>query len=316
MYMEVNKQVMGLEAELGSFLEERGFLRTGVLLDNWYVLSNKNLTILVDTIRPRIVQVFAHGSLGTFQMMLYSPRGDWEMGSGLWGIIPVFQLGKLRGGYLPGETELKRFFPLRHSHNPETPASLLPNFPKEVIFDAEGNRLTMRGVTFYEEDGKQSFVVPFLEVQLGGNILKLHVEYPKDAWRTEVLSQWYPLYGRWVDEVEGADGMLNYDEGFQALFSKRVTLIDRHGRMPRVTITSQRHVLQISSRRDYEMKGAFRLDVSAIGKVRVDDISFEFTPNPVTLLLNPQINAGRPQPVIVYSEEKAQLLVDGKKKET
>ncbi len=306
------KPVISLKEELGDFLLRKGFLKTEVLLDYWYVLSNENLTVLVDTIRPRIVQIFAHGRLGTFQMLLYNPKGDTEMGHGLWGIVPAAYFGVLRGGYLPAKANLKRFLPFKHTKRPGA-SPVTTNFPRKVSFDPDKKLLSMEGIVLHEEDGASSVMTSHFEVRLDGNSLRIHVEYPKDAWRTELICQLYPLYRRYINEIDGSTGILNYEECFQALLGNKLTLVDSEGQMPKLTIESEKQAIQVASVRDLEMNGAFLLEVSVVGKVMDDNITFTFEPSPTTLLVNPQLGADEEQKIRIYSDEKPELYVDGVK---
>ena len=77
------------------------FPRTQKLMEAWFVLSNEDISVVVDSVKPRILQVFAHGRFGRLQQIIYGTNGH-ERYAGLWGIVAA---------YYP---EGKRFLPFIH----------------------------------------------------------------------------------------------------------------------------------------------------------------------------------------------------------
>lgn len=281
------------------------FLETQKLMEAWYVLSNENISIIVDTVKPRILQVFAHGRFGRLQQLIYDTNGR-ERYAGLWGIVPAY--------YLEG----KKFLPFIHDDR-----SYEDNHPQSIDFDERGMRIRLCGIRCFSEDREEAKGID-MEVSLKGNRIRVSVNYPQEAERGEISSVWYPLYTDYYGEAKeekkdieyfthGYNGSYHNHPGkhFDRIIGRELRLVDRFGRMPELRIVSQNGQCRLISQCDRERGNAFRLQVLTESEGD-DEVTFELLPNPVTVKVNPLVAAGKQVTIEILSEEKPDVFLDGK----
>lgn len=305
--MTPDKPLISSDEELGTFLRQRGFLATRQLLRDWYMLSSDEVTVLIDALRPRIVHLCAHGRLGTFQQLLSTPAGDREMGNGLFGIIPAIHYGH-REWWEQRNMTPARYLPFGRG---EDKVALKAWPPRAVHLDPEQLSLRLEGLTYVREGTMEQLAGGDFEVRLEGRRITLRTTHPAGLWNSELLSRWFPAYNAYVNEEGGVRDAISYAEGLDVLLGRSIVLCDTWNQMPRVRITSQRRALRIHAYRDEHYSGAFALDVSVLGSTAEDEVTLEMLPTPVTVVVNPMVNADRPQRLRVYSEVEPAPTVDG-----
>ena len=79
------------EEPIAEYFKERGWFKTEKLLDSWFMLSNHSISVLVDTVKPRIVNIFTHGRYGTLRALLYDSGWNAAMSNWLFGILPCYR---------------------------------------------------------------------------------------------------------------------------------------------------------------------------------------------------------------------------------
>ncbi len=298
-----NKPVFEHDQDLGELFRQRGWLKTEKLLDGWYMLANDNVAVLVDVVKPRIMAVFVHGKFGTWRQLLYDTPWNSAMSNGVWGIVPAYQR-TVQG-------QRVRFLPIKKGG--------VITEPEEVRFDPEGCSLEMVGLTFFSRDGKLSSATKGnWRIRLEGDALSIEVDYPEEAEGSQLLTHWYPEYTSCRKGQQMWPTALPYDKDVQTKLTGTVVLNDAKGRLPRLTIDpGAGGAIDLQAGRDTARGGAYRLHVQCIGG-KSQRVTFVLVPNPVTLRINPQINAAAPQLVTVfanenmYAGEKPTLEADGK----
>jgi len=279
------------------------FLKTEKLGESWYVLSNEDVSVLVDTVKPRIFMVYVHGQFGTLQQLIYHPNG-YEREMGMWGIVPTY--------YVDGE----KFFPFLHVKHVK--GIYLDNPPEKVVFDRRQNRIKMVGVKCFSEEKRKLGNIT-MEILLNNNKIKLVVDYPKEAERTEVSSVWYPLYNKyrqndiseWRDIEYFQEGFMgHYEPYFEKMVDKNINLFDKYGRVPQIRISSFGKSCYLKSGTDPHRGNVFNLQILIKGDNKRDKVIFEFLPNPISIRVNPLITAGKSERVEIYSKEKPKVYLD------
>ncbi|MFH1006172.1 MAG: hypothetical protein V1800_01555, partial [Candidatus Latescibacterota bacterium] len=129
-----NKPVLPFGKPIAEHFREAGWFRTEKLLSSWYMLSNDHISVLIDTVKPKIVNVFVHGRYGTLRALLYDTGWSSAMSDWLFGIVPVY------------EKDGVPFLPLKYGS--------VVTEPDAVAFDPADNRLTMKGIQFFPSDRK------------------------------------------------------------------------------------------------------------------------------------------------------------------
>ena len=293
-----------MHTDQGAFVPQTDLsehLSTGKLMDAWYLLANRDVALLVDTVKPRILRLFTFGRFGTFQQLVYDTNGH-EEDLGIWGIVPTYH------------ADGRRFTPFLHR-----PCVYEDNGPQELIFDEKNRRIDMRGIRCFDQDGRQGGLIN-LRIALSDATLKVEVDYPPQAQRTELVSLWYPLY----TDFRSQDGKLRpveffqygfhgyYPDRFDQVVGARLQLLDRYGRMPSLRVDAGDNQCRLISHTDKQRHSAFRLQVSIEGDGRPDAVTFQFVPNPVTIQLKPYYRAGGKERVAVLSREKPAVTIDEK----
>jgi len=277
------------------------FLKTQKLMEAWYVLSNEDVSVVVDSVKPRILQVFTHGRFGRLQQLIYNTNGR-ERYAGLWGIVPAY--------YLKG----RKFLPFIHDDR-----SYEDNRPQAIDFDERRNRIRLSGIRCFSEDREEAKRMD-MEVSLEGNRIRVSVSYPQEAERGEISSVWYPLYTDYYGESKEekkdieyfTDGYNDiYHDHFDRIIGREMRLVDRFWRMPELRVVSQNGQCRLISQSDRERGNAFRLQVLIESKGD-DEVTFELLPNPVTVKVNPLVAAGKQVAIEILSEEKPEVFLDGK----
>lgn len=282
------------------------FLRAQKLMEAWYVLSNEDISVVLDSVKPRILQVFAHGRFGRLQQLIYDTNGH-KRYAGLWGIVPAY--------YLEG----KRFLPFIHDDR-----NYEDNRPEAIDFDEQGNRIRLSGIRCFSENGEESKGID-LEVSLEGNRVRVSVSYPQEVERGEISSVWYPFYTDYYGEAKEGKRDIDYftdgyNDGyydhpgrhFDRIVGGELNLVDRFGRLPGLRIKSENGLCRLISQCDPQRGNAFRLQVFVETKGD-DEVTFELLPNPVIVKVNPLVAAGKQVTIEVLSEEKPEVLLDGRK---
>jgi len=277
------------------------YFRTEKLMESWYMLSNKNISILVDTIKPRILRVFAHGKFGTLQQLTYDTNG-FEQDVGMWGIVPTYFVGE------------ERFYPFIHQAK-----SFDDNSPDKILFDNKKNQINLEGITTYNKNRESGGKLD-MEILLKGNKIIISVEYPKEAESTELTSGWYPLYTEYKREKDREwkpveyfrDGFLSYNSVFNKDVGKRLVLTDWYGRVPILKIGCEKGSCRLVSGTDKERGNAFYLRALVKSRGRRNTVTMELIPNSINLKLNPIVPTGRNR-IEISTQEIQNALVNGTK---
>jgi len=281
--------IVGLDEDLGQFLEHTGLLATGQLRDDWYVLHSEELTALIDTTKPRVAALFTHGALGPFQQVLYTPAYD----TAPFGIYPLLRAFKLDG-------QPTTLSPLLNPPND-------PNPPARVNFDPDGGRLELYDVTCYSATS-MSGIIPRLTFSVVGPSLIVTADGAKSTQGVELHCDLYPLY----DSLLSADGTpfhLNYVHNAEVNATGVMRLRDGLGRMPALEIDPGAQSVQVTARHQADRLNAHELAVEMSGLCRTNTIALKFLPNPVICRINPYVAAERPATVTITSPGKPRLLL-------
>jgi len=281
--------IVGLDEDLGQFLERTGLLAAGQLRDNWYVLHSEALTVLIDTTKPRVAALFTHGSLGPFQQVIYTPAYD---------LAPIGIYPQLRAFGIDG--------------NPVTLSPILnppndPNPPARVNFDPQQCRLELFDVTCYNAAGG-SGTIPRLVFAVDGQSLIVEMDSAKSTQGTSLHCDLYPLY----DSIVSPDGTpfhLNYVHNAEVQATGATRLRDGLGRMPALEIDPGAQGVKISARHQSDRLNAHELTVEIDGLCRGNTVTLTFLPNPVICRINPYVEAGKPATVTISSPDMPRLLL-------
>lgn len=151
------------------------FMKTENLLNAWYVLSNKNVTVLVDATKPRILKIWTHGIFGTLQNIIYDVKPE-EQSLGMWGLIPQYV------------KEGRSFLPFRVGEG----GFSIPEKDK-IFFKPGKNRIIFKSIPTWDESGTDGEPIDF-SVSLDGANIKVEVNASRHAEGTKIWSSFYPLY--------------------------------------------------------------------------------------------------------------------------
>ncbi len=305
-----SKALFPFEESVHDFFKSRGWFNTEKLLSSWYMLSNDHVSVLIDTVKPKIVNIFVHGRYGTLRALLYDANWEVAFSNWLFGILPTYQ----RAGI--------HYFPLKFGARISEPDA--------VEFDPLAKRVTMKGLRFFtghvNTDPIESAIsvdgyeqgrgkIDYKEdtttradwiIQLNDDGIEMGMTWPHGTENPRWLTFWHPLFTH-VDSGQAID----YKGNTVIKIKDVVTFVDDQGRMPKLAIDSNGSEIRVYPRSEDSLRGAYRLPVeitpSATGTMRI-----RLTPNPVTLDINPYINADIPQPVTVFAGERPILGIDGK----
>ena len=272
----------------------KSFLKTDELSKGWYLLSNRDVTVLIDTIKIRIYRIFVHGKFGTIQQIIYDTDG-YEQTKGYWGCLPYIHIGN------------EIFYPFYHSfdfYKYDCP-------PGEVILDQANNTLTLKGIYFISENFEKSRAVIIggaMEIKLINHEIKIKVKYPLSAHKTGIHVCLYPLYDQ--IEADGRKDTIEYLTGKNVVGPRNVLLCDSKGRMPAICLSSKNQSLNMTAERDLARGEAYKLHVDFLGWALDDEFSILLINNPVMIDIAPLSFAGHTQKMIFYCNEKPEVFIN------
>jgi len=275
-------------------------LKTQKLLEAWYLLSGHDWAVLVDTVKPRVFKLFAFGKYGTLQQMLYDVECFQEAG---WGGIRPFYL-----------KDNKRFTPLKDK------PYIFEDTPSEAIhFEPGIPRLSMRGIQAFDPElvpgGRMDMIVTAepdalvmeyrapADADSGGleiDLYPLYTDYQTDGWKIPELLDYYC----WDSRHHNPAGR------FTEEVSDRIVLIDRHGRMPRLTIEAPGVTFSLSAFCDAERNDAHRLLLSTRGGVS-SRARFILDMNPVVVHTPPIVPADQPHCIEISCASRPRVQAAG-----
>jgi hypothetical protein len=275
-------------------------LTTQRLLDAWYLLADRNLAVLVDTVKPRIFKLFAFGRFGTLQQLLCDMETFQEAGRR--GVRVVYYRGD------------KRFTPLKDR------PYVFEDTPSEGIsFDPRGRAVSISGIQCFDPQLQPDAKLD-LGVSLKGDTFKLTWKAPEDADRAEVEIELYPLYTDYWAAGWKEPELLDYYHwnsrhhnpagGFSESAPDQVELIDRHGRMPRLLIAAPGMEIGLSAFCDRERNDAHRLLLAIKGPL-AGQVAFSLKPNPVTVHCLPIVPAGSPHRIEITCRNRPSVVAAG-----
>ncbi len=277
------------------------YLRTRQLLDAWYVLAGRDWAALVDTVKPRVFKFFAFGRFGTMQQILVDM--DCFQESGRRGIRPFY----LKAG--------KRFTPLKDK------PYVFEDTPSESIkFDSKVPGVMLRGIQAYDPESVAGARMD-LDVAVEHDALAVEYQAPAEADSGGLEIDLYPLYTDYQAEEWEKPELIDYycwdsrhhnPAGvFAEEVSDKIILIDRHGRMPRLTIDAPGAALSITAFCDAKRNDAHRLLLSTRGG-RKGKIKFTLGVNPVVVHTPPIVQAGRPHRIEISGASRPRVQAAGK----
>ncbi|MFA5863919.1 MAG: hypothetical protein WC975_04445 [Phycisphaerae bacterium] len=291
-----------------SDLDPSDFMKTEKWLEAWYCLHNKNLTVVVDTIRPRVFRIYTHGKFGDFQNLLYDSNA-WRELTGLCGIVPSYKI--------KGETATP-FIP--HAYHFE-------DFSKgNVRFDEKSNSVHIESIDcftpgnlndlIWSKDAMKDYNIkehrrPPIDfaVHLEDNELTVKVKYPPSMEKGMLHLNLYPLYTHYAGEDKEKHIVEYFQSGFEEnswphfdrVLGKTIDLEDEFCRLPRLTITSRTGQCRMVSQTDQERFGAFRLQVTLETTSQEEEIRVRLDKNPLLVKVPPLVPAGK----------KTKIQIDG-----
>jgi len=284
-----------INEELDKFLKNNHVLETSLLLKHYYLLSNDNLTILIDSVKPRIEQIMFHGKLGTFSNLLY--HVEWDRN--FWGVYPVL--------YHKNRNVWVRYTPLNYLQTQANP-------PGQIIFKKKENIVIFKDITCFADDNSGNSITGVsMEIGLRENQINIHIDYPDDVWGMGICMNIYPLYRYIIDEEQ--DNLLtnlDYSYNTDVIVGSKIRLVDIQGRLPILRIDAGKQRCHVKAESIEESGYAYLLTVETEGRVRENDIKLELLSNPVVIKVNPMVNADKEEKIVIYSESKPKLQIDGK----
>jgi len=278
-------------------------LKTEKVLEGWYILSNEDISILIESISARIRAIYTHGRFGRLQKLLYD---IYNIDQELWGFPPAYWLKKTK--YTP---------PLWHA------------LSEKVIFRRQENRLILEGVrTIGEENGRgvresriEGPAIPRIEIWLKARQIHYTITYFSKEFienyrgrfvePPEIFSCWYPLYTHYQGEKSKQIRQIPYrGNRFYHVIGKELILTDKKGRLPGLKINSEKGYCILSSEKDIVKGNAYRLRVFIRQPQLNDHITIELIPNPVTIKANPYYPVGQ-RKIEIYSVLKPEVKING-----
>lgn len=293
---------------VAEYFKTQGWFETEKLLSTWYMLSNEHMSVLIDTAKPKIVNIFTYGRYGTLRALLYDTGWDNAVSNWLFGITPSYQH--------------KDVFYLPLKYGPKITE------PDAVEFDPANNTLIMRGLHFFPvsspvdpllwssvssipDAGVDSTVSGDWKISLAKDGLELSVQYHGEVENTRLLTWWHPIFTHCVRNKDMSQEAIIYAANTDIQAESRLAFIDQVGRIPRLVISSSGARIVGHPRSEKALRGAYRLPVS-IGMGKDQKTFFCIEPNAVTLEVNPHIDAGIDQPVIIFADTQPVLTIDGR----
>jgi len=299
-----SRQLIPLRDTVGGFFKKRGWFRTERLLTNWYMLANDDIAVLIDTVKPKIVNLFVHGRYGTLRALLYDTGWNAAMSNWVYGIVPCCR----RDG--------RTLLPLRFGAKITEPES--------VEFDPIHRRLVLKGLRFFatarpgdvvssaiqvtglaaipqvDDEPQDQAIRADWTIQLADRGLDVSVNFTGPAESPTLLSFWYPLFTHAGNDPIDCQANQPIDA------KSKVSLTDDHGRLPRLEIKCDSRPITLHPRSESSLRGACRLAVET-----GPTLSIRLKPNDVTLDVNPHLNANRNEKLTVLADDQPTLEIDG-----
>lgn len=272
------------------------YLKTEKLLEGWYMLSNKDLSILIEPISARIRSVYAHGRFGRLQKLLYDTKNIDAEG---WGFLPAYWIKGAK--YSP---------PLWHTS------------PEKVIFKKKENKLILAGIPCYAEGNKEGPSIKKIEIGIENYKIHYFIDYFFEEFKEqskglfieppEISICLYPLYTHYQGEKNRQIHKIPYRENrFTYIIGKEVILIDKRGRLPKLKINSENGYCILFAEKDIVKGKAYRLRVFIRQPQFKDRITIELIPNPITIMTNAYYHTGQ-RKIEICSLIKPEVKINGK----
>ena len=272
------------------------YLKTEKLLEGWYMLSNKDISVLIEPISARIRAIYAHGRFGRLQKLLYDTR---TISSEGWGFSPVYK-----------------------SYDSEYSPPLYHTSPKKVIFEKKENKLILEEIPCYDKDKKEGPSIQKIEIWLKGHQINYSIIYFPERMQSrrgmfreppEISSCWYPLYTHYQGEKSKQIPPIPYSENrFYDIVGKEIVLTDKKGRLPGLKISSNNGYCILSSEKDIVRGNARRLRVFIRQPQLKDQITIKLIPNPITIKANPYYHTGE-RKIEIYSSVRPEVKINKKR---
>lgn len=309
------KQLLPFDKPIAEHFREHGWFKTEKLLSSWYMLSNENISVLIDTVKPKIVNIFVYGRYGTLRALLYDTGWSSAMSDWLFGIVPMYQKD---GSY---------YLPLKYGS--------VVTEPDAVEFDSANNGLTMKKIPFFPSDRKGAPISSALavtghdeedkekrlargnteiraewDIHLLDHAIEMTVNYSDSVDHQRLLTFWHPMFTHCSCGQSAPAEPVVYSKNAKLSAPGNVRLTDEHGRMPQIRIDSPSSQIDIHPRREETLRGAYRLPIEVLGD-QLLRTRINMEPNDVTLEVNPHIDADTEQRITVFAADKPSLHIGG-----
>ncbi|MBU4200976.1 MAG: hypothetical protein KJ919_13775, partial [Verrucomicrobia bacterium] len=237
------------------------YLRSGPVLKCYEVLTNEDLCLWIDTVKPRVFSLFTFGTFGPFQNLLYNPDSI-QLQAGHWGIYPY------------SEKQSERIYPFKSSFRETDDSKEFVYDPENIQADYNGNTVSLKGIPAFAENARE-FGKFNWDIGLDKDRIVLSASGITD---TTGFKLWlYPLYN-WAD-LDGRMWPLGYQVAGWGEAGV-VGLCDSRNRMPRLRIEAPGGKVRVRSSLDNTHGGARRLEVESFGQGRAAKMILQLIPNP------------------------------------
>lgn len=276
--------------------------KTQRLLDAWYLLTGKNVAVLVDTVKPRIFKLFAFGRFGTLQQLLYDVDAFQE--SGRAGVRVVYYRGDTRYTTLKDKPYVFE----------DTPS-------RAIEFDPGRRSIGLRHIQCYGPDLMPDAEGVDFDASVRQNTVTFGYRVPPDADRAVVEIELYPLYTDYRAPGWRKDELLDYNCWDSRLFnpaglfsetvSGRIQLRDRHGRVPALDIACPGARINLTAFCDEKRNDVHRLRLTIEGRLQ-EKVALRLRENPVTIDTSPIIPAETPHRIVIRCKVRPRVHVAGR----
>jgi hypothetical protein len=257
------------------------YMHTQKLLESGFLLANENISVNIDTVKPRILGIYAYNKFGRLHQLVYD-TDFMEQFKGQWGIIPQYHengqlcLPFLHDNYLRGKDTYNSYK------------------PSKVVFDAENNLLKLEGIRMYDENNKEHDSIDFY-VQLVNDTILLKVKFPQDVDKKRIHLPWYPLYDKYITG-DGEEHFIEYyNYGFEGEYfpyfkkdiGKALTLKDHHSGQAGLRIEARNGSIELVSATEPALGHILKLSTDVECADDMMEIDIHLLKNPITVSCNP-----------------------------
>jgi len=299
------------------------FLRTEKLMEAWYCLKGDHVTAVVDSVRPRVLRLYAHGDLGDFQNLLYD-TDSWAELTGCYGIVPAYEVdGEVVTPFIPHAYWFEHFGKGKTTFDAEKQEVRIEGaecFRKDRLDEQIHHSAIVEG---YDRSQKVRPPIDFA-VLLKGQTLILQVRYPEASEKGLLRLDLYPLYTHYTQE-NGERHCVEYMQyglersnspRFEEVLGNTLSLEDATGVLPRLTVSSDTGTCRLISHTDFKRNNAARLQVVVETRQAHQEVRIGLTGNAVSLRVAPLPAAVKPVPIEVRCSTVESLQIDGVSRET